>query len=173
MKRVAERNLSTVAGIFREILFDFNGGDAIALVLGEILGREDVYCRLHSSCISAHVFNSVECTCREEMLAAQHQIAGHGAGVIIYLDQEGKGNGHRALIESIPYKQAGHSQAEAYVLAGYQADAREYSSAAYVLDDLGVRSVVLLSGGSGKAESLSQLGIVVSRVEPLVISDER
>ena len=167
MSRLAERDLQTVAGTFHEILFNFNDVEAIALVMGDVSGRDDVLCRIHSSCISAHAFNSIECTCREEMLAAQRVIAENGTGVIIYLEQEGKGNGHRALIESIPFKRAGHTQSEAYELAGYQDDARDYTPAAEILRDVNVRSVVLVSGGRSKADELTRLGVNINAVRAL------
>jgi GTP cyclohydrolase II len=80
--------------------------------------------------------------------------------VIIYLDQEGKGNGHLALMQSIPYKQAGDSQAEAYVKAGFAPDNRSYRAAAGILADLKVRSIVLLSKGPGKADALRDESII-------------
>ncbi len=136
--------------------------------MGDVAGRYDVFCRVHSYCIGAHVFNSIECTCREEMEAAQRMIEGAGVGVIIWLDQEAKGNGHLALIESIPFKQA-VGQADAYVRAGYKADARSYSAAAQILADLNIRSIVLLANSSGKAEDLRQESVTVSRIQPLSI----
>src|SRR4030095_6117049 len=97
---LAERNLKTKFGIFKEILFYDGQKESIALVKGDIAGKENVLCRVHSSCISAHIFNSIECECREEMGISQGLIEKAGKGVIIWLDQEGKGNGHLALIKS-------------------------------------------------------------------------
>src|SRR5215213_1462953 len=128
--RLAERDLKTKYGTFREILYYDGQTETIALVMGEVEARENVFCRIHSSCLSAHVFNSVECECREEMAASQALIEQKGQGVIIYLEQEGKGNGHLALMASIPYKKAGLSQSEAYEKAGFRADARSFRAAA-------------------------------------------
>src|SRR5690242_6031768 len=116
--RLAERDLATQFGVFREILYYDGQRESIALVMGDVSGRDDVLCRVHSHCLGAHVFNSVECTCREEMAAAQAMIQQAGEGVIIWLDQDGKGNGHLALIESIKYKKD-VGQGEAYVRAGF------------------------------------------------------
>lgn len=107
--KLAERELKTRCGVFREILYYDGQTESIAIVMGEVENESNVMCRIHSSCISAHVFNSVECDCREQMEAAQAMIQKAGKGVVIYLDQEGKGNGHLALISSIPYKKAGLS----------------------------------------------------------------
>lgn len=167
IKRLADRELRTNFGAFREILFYDGQRESIALVMGEIEGREDVLCRIHSACIGGHVFNSIECSCAEEMAAAQAAIRDAERGVIIYLDQEGKGNGHLALIESIPYKQAGTSQSEAYVKAGYEPDARNYRPAAAILNDLGVRSVILLTDNQDKSESLRNASIAVTSTRGL------
>ncbi|MDQ3799122.1 MAG: GTP cyclohydrolase [Acidobacteriota bacterium] len=168
--RLAERDLKTKFGIFREILYYDGQRESIALVAGEVEGRKNVFCRIHSSCVSAHVFNSVECECREEMAAAQSLIEQEGRGVIIYLEQEGKGNGHLALMASIPYKKAGFSQSEAYKKAGFAADARSYRPAAGILTDLKVKSVVLLTDNAEKAEDLRKHSVIVSETKPLAIS---
>ena len=168
--RLAERELKTQFGTFREILYDDEQKESIALVMGDVEDQEDVLCRIHSHCIGAHVFNSVECTCREEMEAAQSVIQKAGKGVIIWLDQEGKGNGHLALMKSIPYKKAGASQADAYVMAGYKADARSYRGASEILIDLRVRSIVLLSNSRAKVEELQKDLINVSDVNELKLS---
>lgn len=160
--RLAERVLSTKFGEFLEILYSDGQKESIALVMGEVSRVSDVICRIHSACIGGHVFNSVECECAEEMAAAQEAIQLEGRGVIVYLDQEGKGNGHLALMKSIPFKKAGHSQAEAYEMAGFQHDSRDFRPAAEILQDLGVISVILLTGNPSKADDLERYGVKVS-----------
>jgi GTP cyclohydrolase II len=169
IKRLGERSLATKFGTFTEVLYYDGQKESIALVMGDVAGIENVFCRVHSHCIGAHVFSSIECTCREEMEAAQKMIEQEGRGVIIWLDQEGKGNGHLALIESIPFKKE-FGQAEAYVKAGYKADARDYSAAAQILSDLKVLSIVLLANSASKAEDLAKHGITVQDVRPLPIT---
>lgn len=161
IKRLAVRNLETRFGTFEEVLYYDGQRESIALVMGEVAGEENVLCRIHSACIGGHVFNSVECECAAEMAAAQKAIQENGSGVIIYLEQEGKGNGHLALIESMRYKQE-FGQAEAYVRAGFSADARDYRPAAEILIELGVRSVVLLTSNPEKSSELERHSIVVS-----------
>ncbi len=167
IKRLAERDLDTRFGTFTEILYYDGRSESIALVMGDISGQENVLCRIHSACIGGHVFNSIECECASEMAAAQAAIQDESRGVIIYLDQEGKGNGHLALIKSIPFKKAGHSQDEAYELAGFAADARSYRPAAHILRELGVRSVCLLTQNADKANELRQFSIDVSNTKEL------
>lgn len=167
--RLAERSLKTKFGTFTEILYYDGRSESIAIVMGDVAGGEDVLCRIHSHCIGAHVFNSVECTCREEMAAAQALIQESGRGIIIWLDQEGKGNGHLALMQSIKYKKE-FGQAEAYVKAGFKADARDYHAAAEILSELNVRSIILLANSRDKAEELRRLSINVSDVKELAVS---
>lgn len=170
MQRLASRQLQTKFGTFTEVLYYDGKKESIAIVMGDVENREDVLCRVHSHCIGAHVFNSIECTCREEMEQAQLAIEHEGRGVIIWLDQEGKGNGHLALIESIPFKKD-HGQARAYELAGFSSDARDYRAAAQILKDLSIRSIVLLANTEGKADELRKGSIVVSSVQPLVVEE--
>jgi GTP cyclohydrolase II len=165
--RLAERELKTKFGTFTEILYYDGQKESIALVFGNVESGENVLCRIHSHCVGAHVFNSIECDCREQMEASQSMIEQAGLGVVIWLDQEGKGNGHLALMQSIPYKKAGSPQAEAYVKAGFKPDDRSYRAAAEILSDLKVSSIVLLANGADKADDLRNESIVVSEVRPL------
>lgn len=166
--RLIERDLSTRYGRFREILYYDGQKESIALVMGDVEGAAEVLCRIHSACVSAHVFNSVECECREEMAAAQALIEKEGRGVIVYLEQEGKGNGHLALLASIPHKKAGSKQSEAYEKAGFEADARSFRPAAEILADLKIESIVLLTGNAGKADDLRRASINVSGTRPVI-----
>jgi GTP cyclohydrolase II len=167
--RLAERDLKTKFGNFREILYYDGQAESIALVMGDIENAENVFCRIHSSCVSAHVFNSIECECREEMETSQALIESEGRGVVIYLEQEGKGNGHLALMESIQYKKAGFKQSEAYEKAGFEADARRFRPAAEILADLKVKSVILLTNNAEKASDLRKASIIVSDTKKMEI----
>jgi GTP cyclohydrolase II len=170
--RLAERDLKTKFGTFREILYYDGKKEAIALVMDDVAGKENVLCRVHSDCMSGHVFNSIECDCREQMELAQFRIEQNGAGVIIWLDQEGKGNGHLALIKSAEYKLKGVPQPDAYVAAGYKKDARSYAQAAEILRDLNVKSITLLANNSGKMDDLRKESIEVSGIKELGIENE-
>jgi len=168
--RLAERELKTRFGNFREILYYDGQSEAIALVMGETEAQENVLCRIHSSCVSAHVFNSIECECRGEMETSQSLIEQNKQGIIIYLEQEGKGNGHLALMASIKHKKAGLSQSEAYKKVGYKADARSFRPAAEILSELKVESVILLTNNPEKAEDLRRASIIVSDTKKITIS---
>jgi GTP cyclohydrolase II len=129
--------------------------------MGDIEGQEEVLCRVHSSCIFGHVFNSIECDCREQMELSQKLIQQEGRGIIIWLDQEGKGNGHFALLKSVGFKRAGLKQGEAYEAAGFSRDARDYRAAAEILNEIGPVSVRLLTDNPGKVEILTRYGVKV------------
>jgi len=170
--RLAEAPLHTRFGTFLEILYYDGQKESIAIAMGDVRQRDNVLCRLHSHCVSAHLFNSIDCDCREQMDLAQAMIEHQGAGVIIWLDQEGRGNGHLALLRSRALQAQGLSQTEAYVQLGYAADARQYTSAAAILKDLGVKSVVLMTNSPHKTGSLEAAGIAIAGTRPLVLEAE-
>lgn len=167
--RLSERDLRTKFGTFTEVLYYNGQKESIAIVMGDVDGGEDVLCRVHSHCVGAHLFNSVECDCREQMAAAQAAIEQAGCGVVIWLDQEAKGNGHLALIQSTPFKKSGEPQTAAYQKAGFRADARDYQVAAQILTDLGVKSVILLASDARKADDLRRDGVVVNGTQRLIL----
>jgi GTP cyclohydrolase II len=106
------------------------------------------------------------------MELAQAMIEQQGAGVIIWLDQEGRGNGHLALLRSRALQAQGLSQTEAYVQLGYAADARQYASAAAILQDLDVKSVVLMTNSPHKIGSLQAAGIPVSGTRAVLLESD-
>ena len=160
--RLTQTDLKTKFGLFQEALFYDGQKEAIALFLGDIENGKDILCRVHSSCIFGHYFNSIECDCQEQMDISQQLIARAGKGIIILLDQEGKGNGHFALMNSIQHKRKGIKQADAYEAVGFKKDARDFTAAAKILQDLEVKSIVMLTDNPKKVETLRVFGIQVS-----------
>lgn len=159
--QLATGDLRTKYGTFQEALYYDGQKEAIALFMGEMDGAENILCRVHSSCIFGHYFNSIECTCQQEMDNSMALIQEEGAGIIILLDQEGKGNGHFALLNSVQFKRQGVIQSEAYEAAGFKKDARDYRSAAKILNHLGVQSIRLLTNNPKKVNTLKTFGIEV------------
>jgi len=161
--RLAERPLTTKYGSFTEVLYYDGLKESLAIVMGQVVDSENVLCRVHSACISAHVFNSIECDCREQMETSQELISQAGKGIIIWLDQEGRGNGHFALINSAKLATNENiTQTEAYKRLGFSEDARSFVRAAEILNDLRIKSVVLLTNNPEKAKDLVRDGIRVS-----------
>jgi GTP cyclohydrolase II len=167
--RLAEGQLHTKFGTFLEILYYDGQQEIIAIVMGNVQHGEEVLCRLHSHCLAAHVFNSIECDCREQMEIAQALIEQRGVGVIIWLDQEGRGNGHLALMRSRALQEHGLSQTEAYVKLGYEADARRYTRAAEIVHDLGIKSVRLMTNSPQKIAGLQAAGSNIVGTQPLLL----
>jgi GTP cyclohydrolase II len=162
IQRLAQGTLKTRFGEYREILYYDGQKESIAMILGSPEYQSDVLVRIHSACVYGHVFNSVECDCREQMENAQRLIEEAGCGIIILLDQEGKGNGHLALMKSQAYKKSGMKQADAYVAAGYAPDARNFSAAAKIIQDLEVVSVRIMTDNLLKIKSLESFGVTIS-----------
>lgn len=160
--QLAEGLLRTKYGEFREVLFYDGQKESIALFMGEIAGAENVLCRVHSSCIFGHYFNSIECDCQEQLNNAQARIQEAGQGIIILLDQEGKGNGHFALLKSVEHKRQGVQQADAYEAVGFSRDARDFRAAGKILKALGVKSVDLITDNSRKIATLVENGVPVA-----------
>lgn len=159
--KMAEGDLKTRFGEYHEILFYDGQRESIALIMGNVTDGEDVLCRVHSSCLFGHAFNSIECDCREQMEVSQQLIQQEGRGIIIWLDQEGKGNGHYALLQSVAYKRLGLGQADAYEAVGFKRDARDFTAAAEILKTLQVSSIRMLTDNPNKVETLTQHGIRV------------
>lgn len=167
--QLAEGTIKTKYGTYREILFYDGIKESHALVMGDVKDGEEVLCRVHSSCIFAHHFNSVECDCREQMEISQQLIERAGKGIVIWLEQEGKGNGHYALLNTLPLKKDGMPQAEAYEAVGFQKDSRDFSAAAKILKKLEVTSITMITGNKNKTETLTRHGITVAGIQPTVL----
>lgn len=170
--KLAEVPLKTKFGTFTEKLYYNGQKEIIALVMGEVSGAENVPCRVHSTCISGHFFNSVQCDCREQMEMAQKRIQTEGRGVIILLDQEGRGNGHLAIMQTHKLKAEGMSQTEAYRKLGYSADARSFTVAGEILRELGVASVILLTNNADKVSQMRSEGLVIVGTERLEMEND-
>ena len=170
--KLAEVPLQTKFGKFTEKLYYDGQKQTIALVMGDVSGKENVHCRVHSSCISGHVFNSIQCDCREQMEMAQRRIQQAGAGVIIYMEQEGRGNGHLAIMQTHKLKAEGMSQTEAYVKLGYSADARSFTVAGEILRDLNVASIILLTNNADKVSQMRAEGLVIAGTERLAVEND-
>tara|TARA_R110002110_G_scaffold414951_1_gene647083 strand:+ start:365101 stop:365769 length:669 start_codon:yes stop_codon:yes gene_type:complete len=134
----------------------------LALYLGNVENAENVLTRVHSECFTGDVLGSLRCDCGEQLDFAMQEIAKEGQGVIVYMRQEGRGIGLSKKIEAYNLQDAGHDTVDANILLGHQADEREYSLAALILKDLGVKSIRLLTNNPTKIEALEEEGIAVN-----------
>ncbi|MFF8673515.1 GTP cyclohydrolase II [Streptomyces sp. NPDC015242] len=171
VERVVNAPLPTVYGEFQAIGYmDHDRGDEqVALVHGE-LGTDDVLVRLHSECLTGDSFGSQHCECGDQLDAALRAVVAEGAGVVVYLrGHEGRGIGLLAKLRAMALQAEGLDTVEANLALGLPVDARDYGVAARILDDLGVRSVRLMSNNPRKREALVDHGIRVAEQVPLLI----
>jgi 3,4-dihydroxy 2-butanone 4-phosphate synthase/GTP cyclohydrolase II len=139
----------------------------LALVMGEVVGKKNVLVRIHSECFTGDVLGSMRCDCGEQLHHAMQQIAARGEGVLIYLRQEGRGIGLLDKLRAYNLQDGGLDTVDANLVLGHQADERDYTVAACIIDDLEVRSVQLLTNNPSKISHLRKLGVRVTRRVPL------
>src|SRR5438128_4691430 len=149
-KSRADASLPTRWGHFRISVFRFDGTEVVALARGEIEGAESVLVRLHSECLTGHVLGSLRCDCGGQLRAALAMIGSAERGVLLYLDHEGRGIGLFNKVRAYGLQDRGLDTVDANVELGLPVDARDYSAAASVLQELGVRSVRLITNNPAK-----------------------
>ncbi len=159
--KLAECEINTKYGKFQEHLYGDGHNNFIAITMGNLSGSENVLCRVHSTCIYGHYFNNIDCDCQSQLDNAQRLIQSEGRGIIILLDQEGKGNGHLALMKSKVYKDQGYPQSKAYEAAGFRSDARDYAGAAFIIKDLKIDSIVMITDNVDKIKTLTEHDVKV------------
>jgi 3,4-dihydroxy 2-butanone 4-phosphate synthase/GTP cyclohydrolase II len=170
IERVAETRLPTEHGEFTAYGYRIpvDGGEHLALVLGDLAGDEPVLTRVHSECLTGDVFASHRCDCGPQLHEALERVAKAGRGVVIYLrGHEGRGIGLVAKLQAYALQDGGHDTVDANLELGLPADARHYGAATQILRDLGVRSVRLLTNNPDKTSSLEDYGVPVAERVPL------
>src|SRR5919198_4615395 len=172
VRRVAAASLPTEAGEFRVIAYEsiLDHETHVALVKGEIGNGENVLVRVHSRCLTGDVFHSARCDCGPQLDAAMQRISDEGRGVLLYLNQEGRGIGLANKIRAYELQDQGLDTVEANERLGFKADQRDYGIGVQILRDLGVRSMRLLSNNPRKLVGLEGYNLSVAEWLPLEIA---
>jgi 3,4-dihydroxy 2-butanone 4-phosphate synthase/GTP cyclohydrolase II len=169
VERGASVRLPTERGEFTAIAFreKLTGKVHIALVSGEVEGAENVLVRVHSECLTGDVFHSLRCDCGEQLDMALAQIAREGAGVLLYMAQEGRGIGLLNKLRAYELQEQGLDTVQANAELGFPADARDYGIGNQILADLGLTTIRILTNNPKKLTGIDGFGLTVVEQVPI------
>lgn len=171
VERGEEVAMPTQWGDFRLIPFKqkSNGLEHIALIKGDVADGQPVLVRVHSSCATGDIFGSMRCECGEQLHKAMELIEKEGRGIVVYLNQEGRGIGLMEKIRAYKLQEEGLDTVEANLHLGHQADERDYGVGAQILQQIGIQQMRLLSNNPIKRVGLEGYGLEVVETLPLEI----
>ena len=172
VEKGVEADLPTEYGHFRIIPFrqKSNGLEHIAIFKGEWTPEDPVLVRMHSSCMTGDIFASKRCDCGEQLHQAMQMIDKEGKGVIVYLQQEGRGIGLMNKIAAYKLQEQGDDTVEANLHLGFKADERDYGVGAQILRELGIGKIRLISNNPVKRVGLEGYGLDIVENVPVVIT---
>ena len=171
VERVVSVRMPTEYGDFQAVAYreSLTGKQHVALVKGDVAGRENVLVRVHSECLTGDVFHSRRCDCGEQLAHALARIEDEGTGVLLYLAQEGRGIGLLNKLRAYELQEHGRDTVEANLELGFTADAREWGIGNQILADLGLSTIRILTNNPKKLTGLDGFGLSVVEQLPIEI----